>query len=222
MKNISLALGWFWRFTTFGWTKGLELQASPLLVHTFGTFGLHSNGMLRAFLRISFAHTWKALVFLCTWRWVFNKLCRIQVQFHHEYPWIVSSSDDQTVRWSGPWGCKPWCWELWHDMLRDRIWNWQTRSCVSVLTGHNHYVMCVQVSPSVLLQHKINESVLTLKSIFPVSSQGGSHCFCIPRSGNAFCQRLSFYRSIFSVKHLHCDYFIFLITDRASLGHFRT
>ena len=44
------------------------------------------------------------------------------VQFHPEYPWIVSSSDDQTIR----------------------IWNWHSRACVSVLTGHNHYVMCAQ------------------------------------------------------------------------------
>ena len=42
------------------------------------------------------------------------------VQFHQEYPWIVSASDDQTIR----------------------IWNWQSRNCISVLTGHNHYVMC--------------------------------------------------------------------------------
>ena len=42
--------------------------------------------------------------------------------FHHEYPWILSASDDQTIR----------------------IWNWQSRACISVLTGHNHYVMCAQ------------------------------------------------------------------------------
>ena len=35
------------------------------------------------------------------------------VQFHLEYPWIVSASDDQTIR----------------------IWNWQSRTCISVLTG---------------------------------------------------------------------------------------
>ena len=46
--------------------------------------------------------------------------------FHHEYPWILSASDDQTIR----------------------IWNWQSRSCVSVLTGHNHYVMCARFHPS--------------------------------------------------------------------------
>lgn len=34
-------------------------------------------------------------------------------QFHHEYPWIVSASDDQTIR----------------------IWNWQSRNCIAVLTG---------------------------------------------------------------------------------------
>lgn len=45
--------------------------------------------------------------------------------FHHEYPWIISASDDQTIR----------------------IWNWQNRQCISVLTGHNHYVMCAQFHP---------------------------------------------------------------------------
>ena len=38
------------------------------------------------------------------------------VQFHNEYPWIVSASDDQTIR----------------------IWNWQSRTCISVLTGQPH------------------------------------------------------------------------------------
>lgn len=47
------------------------------------------------------------------------------VQFHHENPWIVSASDDQTIR----------------------IWNWQSRTCISVLTGHNHYVMCASFHP---------------------------------------------------------------------------
>ncbi|KAK9691034.1 hypothetical protein RND81_09G171600 [Saponaria officinalis] len=47
------------------------------------------------------------------------------VQFHHEHPWIVSASDDQTIR----------------------IWNWQSRTCIAVLTGHNHYVMCASFHP---------------------------------------------------------------------------
>ena len=42
--------------------------------------------------------------------------------FHNENPWIVSASDDQTIR----------------------IWNWQSRTAVAVLTGHNHYVMSAQ------------------------------------------------------------------------------
>ncbi|XP_062572484.1 coatomer subunit alpha-like, partial [Saccostrea cucullata] len=46
--------------------------------------------------------------------------------FHHEYPWILSSSDDQTIR----------------------VWNWQSRNCVSVLAGHSHFVMCAQFHPS--------------------------------------------------------------------------
>ena len=48
------------------------------------------------------------------------------VSFHSELPWILSCSDDQTIR----------------------IWNWQSRSCVSVLTGHNHYVMSAQFHPT--------------------------------------------------------------------------
>ena len=47
------------------------------------------------------------------------------VQFHHEYPWIISASDDQTIR----------------------LWNWQSRQCASVLTGHNHYVMSAAFHP---------------------------------------------------------------------------
>lgn len=46
--------------------------------------------------------------------------------FHHEAPWIVSASDDQTIR----------------------IWNWQSRQCVAVLSGHNHYVMSAAFHPT--------------------------------------------------------------------------
>lgn len=30
-----------------------------------------------------------------------------------------------------------------------RIWNWQSRTCIAVLTGHNHYVMCAAFHPKV-------------------------------------------------------------------------
>lgn len=49
------------------------------------------------------------------------------VFFHREYPWIISASDDQTIR----------------------IWNWQSRTCIAILTGHNHYIMYV---PSFVLR----------------------------------------------------------------------
>ena len=51
------------------------------------------------------------------------------VQFHPnatQFPWILSASDDQTLR----------------------LWDFHKRSCLSVLTGHNHYVMCAAFHPS--------------------------------------------------------------------------
>ncbi len=45
--------------------------------------------------------------------------------FHHSQPWILSASDDQTIR----------------------IWNWQSRQCIAILTGHNHYIMSAQFHP---------------------------------------------------------------------------
>ncbi|KAL0959956.1 hypothetical protein HGRIS_011620 [Hohenbuehelia grisea] len=47
------------------------------------------------------------------------------VQFHHEMPWILSTSDDQTIR----------------------IWNSTSRNCIAILTGHSHYVMSAQFHP---------------------------------------------------------------------------
>ncbi|KAJ1937014.1 hypothetical protein EC988_008017, partial [Linderina pennispora] len=46
--------------------------------------------------------------------------------FHPEQPWIITASDDQTIR----------------------IWNWQSRQCIAVLTGHNHYVMSAEFHPT--------------------------------------------------------------------------
>ncbi len=42
-----------------------------------------------------------------------------------EHPWILSCSDDQTIR----------------------IWNWQSQTLLTTMTGHNHYVMCAQFHP---------------------------------------------------------------------------
>ena len=46
-------------------------------------------------------------------------------EFHNELPWILSCSDDQTVR----------------------IWNWQNRMGIAILTGHSHYVMAATFHP---------------------------------------------------------------------------
>jgi coatomer subunit alpha len=51
------------------------------------------------------------------------------VQFHPnatQFPWILSASDDQTLR----------------------LWDFNRRTCLSVLTGHNHYVMCAAFHPN--------------------------------------------------------------------------
>lgn len=52
------------------------------------------------------------------------------VQWHPgEMPWIVSCSDDQTIR----------------------IWNSEQRRCISVLTGHSHFVMSAFFHPKEML-----------------------------------------------------------------------
>ena len=55
------------------------------------------------------------------------------VQFHQEYPWVVSASDDQTIR----------------------IWNWQSRTCISVLTGKRMHAPggCTWRSPALMVFH---------------------------------------------------------------------
>lgn len=40
-------------------------------------------------------------------------------------PWILSCSDDLTI----------W------------LWNWQSKSQISIITGHGHYVMCARFHP---------------------------------------------------------------------------
>ncbi|KAE8221247.1 hypothetical protein CF326_g8598 [Tilletia indica] len=47
------------------------------------------------------------------------------VCFHHEHPRVLSASDGQTIR----------------------ICNWQSRTCIAVLTGHNHCIMCARFHP---------------------------------------------------------------------------
>ncbi|CAL9228610.1 unnamed protein product [Arabidopsis halleri] len=62
------------------------------------------------------------------------------VLFHHEYPWILSASDDHTVR----------------------IWDWASRSCISVLKGHTRSVMCASFHPTedLILSASLDQTVL--------------------------------------------------------------
>ncbi len=49
-----------------------------------------------------------------------------------------------------------------------RIWNWQSRICLSVLTGHNHYVMCAQFHPTedMVVSASLDQTVRWLKGFF--------------------------------------------------------
>ncbi|KAL2249766.1 UNVERIFIED_CONTAM: Coatomer subunit alpha-1 [Sesamum indicum] len=97
-----------------------------VFVYVFGLCGIYSCIVISAWFQISSASTLSDMIYynLDGFRMSNLIFCRT-VQFHHEYPWIVSASDDQTIR----------------------IWNWQSRTCISVLTGHNHYVMCASFHP---------------------------------------------------------------------------
>ena len=92
-----------------------------------------------------------------------------------QHPWIVSASDDQTIR----------------------IWNWQNRSCMSVrvsppprlsfakhafmqvLTGHNHYVMSASFHPrdDLVLSASLDQSV----RVWDIQARRGS--VAAPRVG---------------------------------------
>ena len=89
-----------------------------------------------------------------------------------EYPWIISASDDQTIRiWN--WQSRTCIWYLlfWPWPSSDILWWLSVGPCYScfffhhhfsfypimeliiifsysVLTGHNHYVMCAQFHPA--------------------------------------------------------------------------
>lgn len=72
---------------------------------------------------------------------------------------MLSSSDDHTIR----------------------IWNWQSRSVVSIVTGHNHYVMCAQFHPKedLIVSASLDQTVrvwdfsgLRKKHVAPTNSRG--------------------------------------------------
>jgi coatomer protein complex subunit alpha (xenin) len=92
------------------------------------------------------------------------------VQFHSEHPWIVSSSDDQTIR----------------------TWNWQSRTCISVLTGHNHYVMCAMFHPKedLIVSASLDQTVrvwdisgLRKKNMAPGGGGGPEDMLRLPQVG---------------------------------------
>ncbi|KAL1542946.1 hypothetical protein AAHA92_19975 [Salvia divinorum] len=58
------------------------------------------------------------------------------VHFHISEPLFVSGGDDYKIKIVSA-----------TDDQTIRIWNWQSRTCISVLTGHSHYVMCASFHP---------------------------------------------------------------------------
>lgn len=75
--------------------------------------------------------------------------------FHNKYPWILSASDDQTIR----------------------IWNWQSRNCICILTGHNHYVMCAQfhLTEDLVVSASLDQTV----RVWDISGKLDHSCFML-------------------------------------------
>lgn len=79
------------------------------------------------------------------------------VHFHPEQPWLLTASDDQTIR----------------------IWNWQSRQQVAVLSGHTHYVMSARwhATEDLIISASLDQTVrvwdytaLRKKAVLPSSS----------------------------------------------------
>ena len=111
-------------------------------------------------------------------RCIFNLLGHLDyvrtVQFHHTHPWILSASDDQTIRiWNYQVRLSPLCFSALvpTSPLRNLFLHFgfrspipsdpQSRTCLSVLTGHNHYVMSAQWHPKddLLLSASLDQTV---------------------------------------------------------------
>jgi WD40 repeat protein len=81
------------------------------------------------------------------------------VFFHPELPWILSASDDQTIRidlvivTSGHKQGLGWVevntanWTIVFFKSVDKVWNYQTRRCLFTLNGHLDYVRTVFFHP---------------------------------------------------------------------------
>lgn len=148
-----------------------------MLVHTPWSHGLYSNNVFppRA-SRIIYHVTLSK----CAWRKIFlNSL--------QEYPWILSASDDQTIR----------------------IWNWQSRSLACVLTGHCHYVMCAQFHPKedLVVSASLDQSVrvwdisgFRKKNVAPASLSGIEVCCSVLPFTSTFLHSISI--------KLHCVFWI--------------
>jgi coatomer subunit alpha len=72
----------------------------------------------------------------------------------HSFPWILSASDDQTLR----------------------LWDFVKRTCLSVLTGHNHYVMCAAFHPTedLIVSASLDQTVRVWDTSGLRKKQGGA------------------------------------------------
>ncbi|KNH07380.1 coatomer subunit alpha-like protein [Perkinsela sp. CCAP 1560/4] len=76
-------------------------------------------------------------------------------QFHPKFPWILSASDDQTMR----------------------IWDWSNRSCLVVCHGHEHYVMCARFHPAAnfIVSASLDSSIRVWDMTNLVTAHGNHH-----------------------------------------------
>ena len=117
--------------------SGLELQAEAMLVPPPWSLGLHPNHVFPPWIPVgSLLLRWSGShsIFFIGSSTIFKRVLSCWIREHFYFVYLTSIQVEvYFISWT---------------FQTIRIWNWQSRNCVSVLTGHNHYVMCAQFHPT--------------------------------------------------------------------------